>query len=243
MPDIDEDEKEKKINPALQAALEKRDKLLEYDKIGGHSIIKDQQSDWYELEHDTWQSKEQREFARKIREYEEKRIIDEEDAVFLNIGGEGKDFVGVSKGKATKTQDQINQEANQYIQELAADRVKQGIKEDELIDIKDGFKNITIKSCEYLDEKSQELLKKLKEDTVKRDRENERRRKKKEVYADFEKEKVDPTPMAMDFLSERLQSENPFEHFQKELEKALKKKEAEQKALEDKEMEDDIDKK
>ena len=187
----DEIDEEKKKNPALEQALEKRNKLLEYDALGGHSIIKDQQSDWYELENDTWQSREQREFAKKIREFEEKRIVEEEDAVYLNIGGEGKDFVGVEKGKATKTQEMINQEANEYINQLAADQIKDNIDQDIMEDIKGGFKNVTIKSCDYLDEKSKELYNKLKEDTYKQQEELYLKNSKKDVYVDIKKQGFD----------------------------------------------------
>ena len=117
IPDIDQID-----DPQYKKALESRKKLLEFDcNEIVTSNIKDQTADWYEIENDVWISKEQRDFAKKIREYEEKRIIEEEEALYVSIGTGGK-VVSMAKG-VTKTKEQMIQEANQYYNELANERI------------------------------------------------------------------------------------------------------------------------
>lgn len=212
---------EDKVDPGYMQALEKRNRLLEFDKseVMGAGI-KDQSSDWYELENNVWQTKEQREFAKMIREAEEKKNKEEEEAVYVKIGG-GKDFVSMSKGEV-KSREQMSQEANKYINELAADHIKSNVGYDENEVIKESFKDIRIQSCQFLDDKSRELIQKLKKDAARAEQELIERAKYQQ-----EKEETDPDILSM----QRLQTENPFEEFQREFEKALKRK-AEEKAEE-----------
>jgi hypothetical protein len=212
---------EDKVDPGYMQALEKRNRLLEFDKseVMGAGI-KDQSSDWYELENNVWQTKEQREFAKMIREAEEKKNKEEEEAVYVKIGG-GKDFVSMSKGEV-KSREQISQEANKYINELAADHIKSNVAYDENEVIKESFKDIRIQSCQFLDDKSRELIQKLKKDAARAEQELIERARYQQ-----EKEETDPDILSM----QRLQTENPFEEFQREFEKALKRK-AEEKAEE-----------
>ena len=215
IPDIDQVD-----DPNYKKALENRRKLLEFDcNEIVHSGIKDQTSDWYEIENDVWQSREQRDFAKKIREYEEKRIVEEAEALYVSIGT-GKKVVSLAKG-VTKTQEQMIQEANQYYNELANERIYNNMVEEDEEGIKEGFKDIRIKSWEFLDEKSKELLRKLKEDAKMAELELIQKSMKKD-------EEIKEKTAIQNFLGDRLQSENPFDEFQRELEKALKRREIEE---------------
>lgn len=214
----------KKDDETYTKALAQRNKLLEYDSHSVmHSAIKDQTADWYELENNTWVSKEQREFAKKIREAEEERKFEEEMSTYVSIGT-GPEVVSMKAGEV-KSYDQIAQDASEYINQLVLDNINQNQEEDDIKYIKDNLKDIRIKSCQYLDEKSRELMRKLREDAEISEREMIAMARKKEVY------KPDTTDDIKTKLSDRLQSENPFTEFQKELEKAIK--EQEEQALKD----------
>lgn len=214
---------DKTEDPTYRKALENIKKMIEIDSSEIlHAGIKDQTSDWYEIENDVWQSKEHRDFAKKVREYEEKRIIEEEEALYVTIGT-GKKVVSMDKGQV-KTREQMIAEANQFYNELANERTCNNMQQDESEDVKEQFKDIRIRSCEYLDAKSKELLQKLKEDA--RFMEEELIRK-----AQLREDKQKPKTEIQSLLGDRLQSENPFDEFQKELEKVLKKKKEEEKQL------------
>jgi hypothetical protein len=162
---LEDTESKEEADASYKDALERRNKLLNADKQAVmHSAIKDQASDWFELENNVWESKENREFAKKCREFEEQQKFENEMATFVSIGG-GDDLVTMKQGEV-KSHDQISKEANQFINQLAMDKINQNVdKEDEEI-IKENFKDIKIKSCQYLDERSRELMQKLWEDVV-----------------------------------------------------------------------------
>ena len=134
-------------DPHYKEALERRDKLLGFDKGQvTHSAIKDQGSDWYELENNTWESKEQRELAKKMRQYEEEKKFEEEMATYVSIGGGNDDgLVSLKAGKA-KTYEEIAEEAGEYINQLAMDNIQSNMEVEDEEEIKKNFKDIKITS-------------------------------------------------------------------------------------------------
>jgi hypothetical protein len=212
-------ESEAKMNDATyKEAIERRNKLLEYDSHSVmHSAIKDQTADWYELENNTWVSKEQRSFAKKIREMEDERKFEEEMSTYVSIGT-GPEVVSIKAGQV-KSYDQIAQDASEYINQLVLDNIHQNQDEDDIVHIKDNFKDIRIKSCQDLDDNSRELMRKLREDAELAEMEMIIQARKKNVH------KPDTTDDIRAKLSDRLQTENPFTEFQKELEIAIKEQE------------------
>ena len=158
---------DEKVDPALKNAISMRDKLIEYDSNElMHQSIRDQGSDWYELENNTWYTKEQRTFAKRIREMEEKRNLEQLDATYVTIGGDQKDMVTM-KGGTVKSDEEISKEANEYINQLAQERLDINMQELEEAEEFDGdLKDIKITQCTRLDAKSQDLFDQLKRDVT-----------------------------------------------------------------------------
>jgi len=158
---------DEKVDPALKNAISMRDKLIEYDSNElMHQSIRDQGSDWYELENNTWHTKEQRTFAKRIREMEEKRNLEQLDATYVTIGGDQKDMVTM-KGGTVKSDEEISKEANEYINQLAQERLDINMQELEEAEEFDGdLKDIKITQCTRLDAKSQDLFDQLKRDVT-----------------------------------------------------------------------------
>lgn len=223
-----EADEDNNADPSYKRALEKRNRLLGFDKSAvTHSAIKDQGADWYELENNTWESKENRDLAKKMRMMEEQNKEMEENATYISIGGgKGEDFVSI-KGGQVKSTEQIAKEANDYINQIAMDRIQNnqqyGEDEKELED----FKDIKITSCSVTDQKAKDLIEQCRRDALRAEEEmieNARRKKEKEQA---------PQEGILESLSERLQSENPFDDFKKHLDQALK--EQQEKEREEKE--------
>mmetsp|Transcript_20579 Transcript_20579/g.18219 ORF Transcript_20579/g.18219 Transcript_20579/m.18219 type:complete len:240 (+) Transcript_20579:475-1194(+) len=231
---LHQDEEDNNNDPSYQSAVDMRNKLLEFDKGGAtHSSIKDQGSDWYELENNTWESQEQRGLAKKMREFEEKRKFEQEMSTFVTIGGgTGDDFVSMKAGEV-KSQEQISKEANDYVNQLAMDSIQTNmtIEDDEII--KENFKDIKITSCQLLDQKSKELMDKLRRDALEVEQHIIAASMNKEVNAN--KEGI------VESLSERLQTENPFDDFKKFLDEVLKEEEAEKAKKEQEETQENTE--
>lgn len=148
---------------------------------------------------------------------------EKDDSVFVTIGGGGKDIISYKSNKK-RTKQEIADETNKFINDLAFKDLQRNTNEDyESEYIKDQLKDMKIRSCQLLDEKSKELIKRFKAETEQAEREMIERARRREVHADIKKNDQ------QDSLIERLQSENPFDEFQRELEKALKRQ-AEEKA-------------
>jgi len=120
---------------------------LEFDKGGvTHSSIKDQGADWYELENNTWESKENRVIAKKMREIEEQNKEMEESALYVSIGGgKGDDFVSLKAG-VVKSNEEIATEANDYINQLAMNNLERNQQFEDEEQIFEDFKDIRITS-------------------------------------------------------------------------------------------------
>ena len=74
----------------MKIAIEHRNRLIDYDENSTKRMgIKDQKSDWFEIENDTWQSRENWEKAKLIREREEKRKMKDEEDLNVTIGLSG----------------------------------------------------------------------------------------------------------------------------------------------------------
>ena len=154
-----------------------------------------------------------------MREFEDKRKFEEEMATYVSIGGgTGDDFVKLKAG-TVKSNDEISKEANEYMNQLAMDNIQNNMETLNEEKILENFKDIRITSCQLLDAKSKELIKKLKEDALQAEKEMIENLRKKEVTA--QKEGV------LETLSDRLQSENPFDDFKKHLDMALKEQQDE----------------
>ena len=211
---------------SFKTAIEHRDRLIDYDINSQARLgIKDQRVDWYEIENDTWQRDENRQFAKEARIMEQHNKEEMEDSMFISIGldQKGKADLSMKRG-VVKSGDQINRAALEFLTEIqdedtfamAEDRIRKA----KILE----RKTVRIEACHNLDEKSLALF-----ETMKRESEQN------PGYgwgSMPEEEKIEPAQAKKegvynpieDGLSKRLQSENPFDEFKTAFEKIAKEK-------------------